>query len=147
MFEHPNVTLVTHLYDAFDTKDTERLKRLIAEDAIWYVPGSTPISGEHKGQAAILAYFAKLGELSGGTFRAELVDILASDMHAVALATATGTRGDRTFEGSYLLLLRIENGRIVEARLFNDDPAAFEAFWAEGDTPVSDPSSAGESDV
>src|SRR6266508_1446669 len=95
MFEHPNATLVNHLYDAFDAKDSQ-----------------------------------KLAELSGGTFRAELVDILASDMHAVALASATGTRGDRTFEGSYLLLMRIENGRIIEARLFNDDPAAFEKFWA-----------------
>ncbi len=130
MFEHPNATLVNHLYDAFDAKDGERLKRLIAEDAVWFVPGSTPISGEHRGHAAIFAYFEKLAELSDGTFRAELVDILASDMHAVALASATGKRDDRTFEGSYLLLMRIENGRIIEARLFNDDPAAFEAFWA-----------------
>ncbi len=118
MFEHPNATLVNHLYDAFDAKDSEKLKKLIAEDAVWYVPGSSPISGEHRGHAAIFAYFQKLAELSGGTFRAELVD------------SATGTRGDRTFEGSYLLLMRIENGRIIEARLFNDDPAAFEAFWA-----------------
>jgi len=132
MFEHPNATLVNHLYDAFDEKDGERLKKLIAEDAVWYVPGSTPISGEHRGHAAIFAYFERLAELSGGTFRAELVDILASDMHAVALASATAKRGDRTFEGSYLLLMRIENGRIVEARLFNDDPAAFEALWAYG---------------
>ena len=130
MFEHPNATLVNHLYDAFDAKDSEKLKKLIAEDAVWYVPGSSPISGEHRGHAAIFAYFQKLAELSGGTFRAELVDILASDMHAVALATATANRDDRAFEGSYLLLMRIENGRIVEARLFNDDPAAFEAFWA-----------------
>ena len=88
------------------------------------------ISGEHRGHSAILAYFAKLGELTNGTFRVQLVDILASDMHGAAFATATGARGERTYEGSYLLLFRIENGRIVEARLFNDDPEAFEAFWS-----------------
>src|SRR6266516_1571593 len=75
--------------------EVEDLKTRIAEDAVWYVPGSTPISGEHRGHAAIFAYVQKLVELSGGTFRAELVDILASDMHAVALASATGTRGDQ----------------------------------------------------
>src|SRR2546427_3369806 len=130
MFEHPNATLVNHLYDAFDAKDSEKLKKLIAEDAVWYVPGSSPISGEHRGHAAIFAYFQKLAELSEGTFRAELVDILASDIHAAALAAAIGERGDRVLEQTYLLFLRIENDRIVEARLFNEDEEAFQAFWS-----------------
>src|SRR5437870_1334861 len=72
----------------------------------------------------------KLAELSGGTFRAELVDVLASDMHAAALAAAIGERGDRVLEQTYLLFLRIENDRIVEARLFNEDEEAFQAFWS-----------------
>lgn len=130
MFEHPNVALVSRLYEAFDAKDTATLTKVIAEDAIWHVPGSTPISGDHQGHAAIFAFFQRLADLSGGTFHAELVDVMASDMHAVAFAEASGTRGERTYEGTYLLLCRIEKDRIVEARLFNDDPEAFEAFWS-----------------
>lgn len=130
MFEHPYIALVSRLYEALDAKDTATLTKLIAEHAIWHVPGTTPISGDHQGQTAILAFFQKLEDLSAGTFRAELVDVMASDMHAVAFAEASGTRGDRKYEGTYLLLFRIDNDRIVEARLFNDDPEAFEAFWA-----------------
>ena len=130
MFEHPNVALLSRLYEAFDKQDTATLAKLIAEDAIWHVPGSTPISGDHQGHTAIFAFFAKLAELSSGTFHAELIDVMASDMHAVAFAEASGTRGERTYEGLYLILFRIEKDRIVEARLFNDDPAAFEAFWS-----------------
>ena len=97
---------------------------------MWHVPGSTEISGDHRGHEAIFAYFQKAAELSGGTFRAELVDVLASDMHAAALAAAIGERGDRVLEQTYLLFLRIENDRIVEARLFNEDEEAFQAFWS-----------------
>src|SRR2546429_3519912 len=88
MFEHPNAALVERLYAAFDSKDAVSLGKLIAEDAVWHVPGTSPISGDHRGQAAIFAYFQKLAELTDGTFHAELIDVLASDMHAAALAAA-----------------------------------------------------------
>jgi ketosteroid isomerase-like protein len=130
ILEHPNVALLSHLYEAFDKNDVATLSKLIADDAVWHVPGSTPISGEHRGQTAIFAFFQRLAEMSGGTFRAQLVDVMASDMHAVALATVSGTRGERTYDSSYLLLFRIEKDRIVEARLFNDDQDAFNAFWS-----------------
>src|SRR3989441_8868593 len=107
MFEHPNAALVERLYAAFDAGDAESLKKLIAEDAVWHVPGSTEISGDHRGHEAIFAYFQKLAELSGGTFRAELVGPLASDMHAPAFAAAIGERGERVLEQTDLLLPRI----------------------------------------
>lgn len=58
------------------------------------------------------------------------MDACASDTHAVAVATATGKRGGKTYDSGYLLLMRIEQGRIVDVRLFNDDPDAFESFWS-----------------
>jgi ketosteroid isomerase-like protein len=71
-----------------------------------------------------------MGELSGRTFHAELVDVLASETHAVAVAAASGRRAGRTYQGRYLLLMRIRDRQIVEARLFYEDQAAFESFWS-----------------
>src|SRR5207245_8832829 len=110
--------------------DLASLCKLIAQAAVWHGPGASAVSGDHRRQEAIFAYFQKLAELTDGTFHAELIDVLASDMHAAALAAAKGTRGDRVFEQTYLLFLRIENDRIVEARLFNEDEEAFQAFWS-----------------
>src|SRR2546428_6445373 len=120
MFEHPNAALVERLYAAFDAGDREALKKLIAEDAVWHVPGSTEISGDHRGHEAIFAYLAKLAELSGGTFRAELIDVLASDMHAAALAAAIGERRDRALEQTYLPFLPTEHAPLVEPPLSHD---------------------------
>ena len=130
MVEHPNATVVRRLYDAFRTKDAEALAQLIAEDAVWHVPGSTRISGDHRGHAAIFAYFQTLARMTGGTFHAEFVDVLASEDYAAALATATGKRDARTYDGSYVLLFRVERGRIVDARLHNEDSTAFDALWS-----------------
>jgi ketosteroid isomerase-like protein len=130
MTEHPNAALVRRLYGAFRTRDRPTLAALIADDAVWHVPGSTPISGTHRGSAAIFAYFQALGERSGGTFHAELVDAFGSDLHGVALATTTGQRAGRTYAGRYLLLMTIRRDRIAEAHLFNEDQTAFDAFWS-----------------
>src|SRR3989442_15093634 len=105
MFEHPNAALVERLYAAFDAGDAESLKKLIAEDAVWHVPGSTEVSGDHRGHEAIFAYLQKLSDLSGGTFRAALIDLLASDMHAAALAAANGGGGGPVPQEAYLLFL------------------------------------------
>jgi hypothetical protein len=40
--------------------------------AVWHAPGRNPLAGDHQGVAAILGYFAKTMELTGGTFRADL---------------------------------------------------------------------------
>lgn len=122
--------MARRLYDAFRAKDGEALAKLIAEDAVWHVAGSTRISGDYRGQAAIFGYFQTMAQLSGGTFHAELLDVLASDEDVAALATATGKRGARMYDGSHILLRRIEQSGIVDARLYNEDPTAFEAFWS-----------------
>lgn len=130
MAEQTNAALVRDLYRDFRMKDGAILTALIAKEAVWHVPGATPISGDHRGRAAIFEYFRKMGELSAGTFHAELVDVPASESHAVAVATATGKRSGRAYDGSYLLIMRIAEGQVVDARLFNEDPAAFESFWS-----------------
>ena len=42
MAEHPNATLVRRLYDALRTKDRATLESMIAEEAMWHLPGSAP---------------------------------------------------------------------------------------------------------
>ncbi len=111
MAEHPNASLVRELYRAFEGRDAATLRQRIREDAVWRVPGTSRLSGEYRGQAAIFAYFGRLTELSGGTFRARLLDVLDGKDHAAALARATGSRGGREYAGTYVLLLRIAGGR------------------------------------
>src|SRR2546428_12354276 len=117
IFEHPNQAVVEQLYAAFESKDAAALKNLIATDAVWHIPGSSLISGDHRGHTEIFAYFEKLQELTGGTCGAALIDVLARDMQPAALAAPEGTRGGRRCEPNYLRLFRVRHDRAGEAGL------------------------------
>jgi ketosteroid isomerase-like protein len=125
-----NAALVRRLYEAFEKGDGPGVAALLAEDAAWHVPGRSPVSGTFAPRGSVLSFFGLLRERSGGTFRARLRDVYASDEGAVALAQVGGQRAGRVYDSTYLLRFRVEGGLVREAWLHNWDQAAFEAFWA-----------------
>jgi uncharacterized protein len=64
-------------------------------DSVWHAPGRNPLAGDHRGVDAILGYFARTIELTGGTFRTELHDVVANDEHAVSLFVARASARGR----------------------------------------------------
>jgi ketosteroid isomerase-like protein len=125
----PQEAVVRNLYAAFAARDREELARLIADDAAWVVPGTSPIAGTYRGHQAIFAYFADLAARSGGTFRASLLDVLVGSESAAALARAQGERDGKSYDGRYLLLCDVADGQVRRAVLMNEDPVAFDDFW------------------
>ena len=88
-----------------------------APDALWHLPGRSPIAGEHRGWAQIRDDFlSKSGPLSGGTFRAELFDVAVGDTYVVAVQRATASRGERTLDVTGCQLIRVSNGIIHNVR-------------------------------
>jgi len=128
--EHPNAKVVRRFYDAFAQGDMETVKSCFVHDALWHVPGRSPIAGDHQGADAIIRFLAKLKELSGGTFKAELTDVVANDSHAVALQHATGTRDTKRLDVTACQVMRIQDGRILEVRGHYSDQYALDDFWS-----------------
>ncbi|HET7356473.1 MAG TPA: nuclear transport factor 2 family protein [Nocardioidaceae bacterium] len=76
--EEPDDTamkLVRKGYQAFNDQDIETLRSLFAADVTQHVPGHGPLAGTYKGVDNVLGYYGKLGEMTDGTFRADLVDV------------------------------------------------------------------------
>ncbi len=76
MAEHPNVTLLRRAHEAFNKADMATLTGVIGEDVVWHLPGSSVLSGEHRGREAVFSVFRRMGELSGGTFHTDVHDIV-----------------------------------------------------------------------
>ena len=130
MAEHPNVDLLRKGYNAYSTGDMETITELFDENLLWHIAGRSPISGDYKGRDAVFGFFGKLMELSNGTSKIEVHDILANDDHGIALVTGTATRGDRSFEGHDVHTFHLRDGKVVE---FWDSPLdQYEAdeFWS-----------------
>jgi uncharacterized protein len=126
-----NERVVRRIFDAFARRDVFALRGLFAADAVWTVPGDSVMAGAYRGPESIFRFLARLPKETDGTYRSELVDVLASDGRAAALYRASGTRRDRRLDIDQVLLFRLEGGAVAEVLALPSDPAAFEEFWAE----------------
>jgi uncharacterized protein len=127
---HPNEDLVRRGFDAFSKGDVDALRELFDQDAVWHAPGRSPLAGDHRGVDAILGFFARTMELTRGTFRVELHDVLANDDHAVALHTVRGEREGRTLEDKSVLVSHVRNGKFVETWGYSEDQYADDEFFS-----------------
>ena len=131
MSEHPTAALVRHGFERFADGDPEGLLSLFADDAVWHVPGASAMSGDYRGLEQILPFLRRTAELTSGTYRVELLWVVADDEHAVAVYRAQGERdGGRSLDVEQALLIGVEDGRWVDIRAQPLDQAAFDAFWA-----------------
>jgi uncharacterized protein len=78
----------------------------------------------------VLGFLEKSMELSQGTLRIELHDIVASDTTVFVLCTLSATRSSRNAEFLAVHVWRIVDGRAVNFREFQGDEATESNFWA-----------------
>ncbi len=128
---HPNEDLIRKGFNAFSTGDMEALRNeFLAADVKYHVPGKSPISGDYNGIDEVLGFFAKVFELTGGTFRVELHDVLANDEHAVVLSPASGQREGKTLHDNGVLVFHIKDGKTTEVWLHPSDLYASDEFFS-----------------
>ena len=127
---HPNEELTRRGFAAFAKGDVDTLRELFDQDAVWHVAGRSQLSGDHRGMDAILGNFAKTAELTGGTFRIDLHDVVVNDEHAVAIYVTRAEREGRTLEARQVLVSHIRNGKLTEAWLMSEDQYAADEFFS-----------------
>jgi ketosteroid isomerase-like protein len=112
----------------------DELRRLLAADVVWTVPGASPIAGTYRGIEAVLAYFARRRDLAGGTFRMSRRDVLVGEtLHVCALTDGAATIGAREHRWSTVGLYELtDDGRIAACWLLALDQPAFDAIWSSG---------------
>jgi uncharacterized protein len=94
------------------------------------LPGRSPLAGDHDGVAQVLGFFGRVFELSQGTFRTELHDVVANDEHAVALFTARADRAGRRLEDRIVEVFHIRDGKATEAWIYPADLYVSDEFWS-----------------
>src|SRR5690242_17543549 len=90
-----NHARIESAYEAFGRGDIKAVFETLADDITWYVPGRSPLSGEYRGHAGVRGFFEHFMQLSEGTFRLAVDNILANGNQVVVLCTATARRGNR----------------------------------------------------
>ncbi len=130
MADHPNAELLRKGYEAFASGDMATMTELFAEDVVWHLAGNNQLSGTHRGRDAVFAVFAKVGQLSGGTFKIDVHDVVANDEHAVALTRATGSREGRQLNSLDTDVYHVSGGKVREWWSFVEDDRKTDEFWS-----------------
>ncbi len=127
---HPNEELLRNSFYAFGRGDMDTLRANFTEDIVWHFPGKSPMGGEFPGVDETLGWLGRTFELSGGTIRTEVHDVLANDTQAVALFTVTAQRDGKSLDDHTVGVYEIEGGNVREAWFHPGDQYATDDFWS-----------------
>ena len=131
MSAQTNAAALRKGYDAFSRGDMDALRNeVFSPDIVWHQGGRNQTSGDYRGADAVIGLFGKLFQLTDGTFRVELHDVLASDEHVVALARTTGQRAGKTIQhGEYSHVCHFRDDKLAEVWIVNVDPYEIDEFF------------------
>ena len=127
---HPNEELIRRGYEAFNQGDAATLRELFDPEIVWHFPGRSVLAGDHRGTDAVLGFFGRTQELTAGTFRAELHEVVADDQHTVGLHLATGEREGRTLEDHEVVVFHVRDDKVVEAWQYLENQYAYDEFFS-----------------
>lgn len=126
---HPNGELIREGFEAFAKGDMDTVGGLFGDDIQWHATGTSALSGDFRGKAEVFGFFAKLHEMTEGTFHQEIHAVLADDDHVVVL-TNYGQDKPRPFSGQQVFVWHVLDGKAVECWGVPTDQAAAAAALA-----------------
>jgi ketosteroid isomerase-like protein len=130
MSAQSNAEAIRKGYEAFSRGDMDALRNdLFAADIVWHQGGRNQTAGDFRGPDEVIGLFGKLFQLTDGTFRAEVHDLLASDDHVVVLAAIHAARAGKTLQnGNYSHICHFRDGKLSEAWIVNVDQYGVDEF-------------------
>ena len=132
---HPNARIVERFYAVqrrFYAGDdvAADLRRLLAGDVVWHVPGRSAIAGEYRGREQVLAYFTSRREIADDTFRITSRGVIADANRVVHFADGEALISGEPRRWHTVGIFSISNGLIAECWLLPFDQYQFDEIWA-----------------
>ena len=125
-----NQALIEGAYAAFGRGDIPAVMKALADDVLWHVPGRGPISGDYRGHTEVLGFFKHFMELSAGTFRLVVDDVLAKGDRVIVLVTESASRKGRRWSSPQVHAWTVKGGTATVFWQFQGDQQTEDEFWS-----------------
>jgi len=125
-----NTAVLSQAYTAFAVGDIATVLTILSDDITWHVPGRGPLAGDYRGHDDVVGFFGKGMDLSGGTLRVEVDEIISDGDRVVALTTVSAERAGRRWSSPEVHVWRVRDGKAVEFREYQGDQQAEDEFWS-----------------
>jgi predicted SnoaL-like aldol condensation-catalyzing enzyme len=111
---HPNLTILMKL----DLQDLDACADILADDFIWHYfnPKLPDFEGDYRGIEGLKDFFAKLGEMSRGSFQVNPIDLRAVGEELLVTQVCNRiTLEDDAIEFDAVVVWRVVDGKLAEA--------------------------------
>jgi ketosteroid isomerase-like protein len=128
--KHPHAAALEKFYSDFTNGDAQAAVSDCATAMTFQVPGKSKLAGKYTRDTFASEFAAKLRELSGGSFKLEVHDILVSDLHATVLGSCKLTRDGKAVELRTVHVWRFEGGKPLAGYEYPRDLYQYDAVWS-----------------
>jgi hypothetical protein len=125
-----NQAIIENAYAAFARGDIPTVLQVLDENILWHVPGRGPLSRDYRGHEEVLGFFQRFMELSEGTFRIAVDDVLAKGDRVIVMVTESAQRRGRTWSSPQVHAWTVKNGRATVFWQFQGDQQTEDEFWS-----------------
>ena len=127
---HPNAKILEKIYADFARGDIASFLAVCDEKMTFQVAGKSRLAGKYTKADFASGFVSKLMELSGGSLKVEVHDILASDRHGVVLASDHLVRSGGPVQLRTAHVWRFENGKPVAWYEYPRDLYHYDQIWS-----------------
>lgn len=111
--EHAHKLLLQKMYSNYSNGNLKEFLADCSDEITFQVLGKSKLAGKYTKDTFLSDFFPRLAELSGGTFKTEVHDILASDRHGAVLVSHHLERGGKSLQIRSVNIWRFENAKPV----------------------------------
>lgn len=126
---HSNEETIRAAYTAFVQGDLNGYLKYCTDNITFSVPGKGKISGTYKRDEFISPWVSRVLELTNGTFRETVNDVVANDDRGVVLVTHEFERNSKKFKYESAHIYRIIDGKLDSFEEYPADLYYFDDAW------------------
>ena len=117
-----NGKMIADAFAAWEEGDYQPFLAVVSDDVTWTVIGSTPISGTYRSKQAFVAgAVGPLHDRLAGPIRATVQNVFEDGDHVILQWTGqSASKGGRPYHQVYCWVLRLDDGKVVEATAYLD---------------------------
>jgi uncharacterized protein len=127
---HPNEELIRSLYDARHRGDAAAVRAILHPEVQWHDPYPPPFGGDFSGADAVVAWMFGPLESEMEDSGLELHDVVANDLHGVALVNWWAVLDGGRMGGREIGVYHVEDGKVTEVWFTTEDKQASDAFFS-----------------
>ncbi len=121
-----NLALIKEFFKYYEAEDLAGLRLVLSPDIEWIVPGHHPLAGVKKGINEVLAYII---ELKKSKFHADVKIVASNSDYVIDCHRGWGSHNGRTIDMTWVLLYKIEDGKIIKIQTYPEDQYAMDDFF------------------